>query len=436
MLLKVNKTIKKFNMLKDEEQVTVALSGGADSTALALALKNLGYKVSAIHVNHHLRGEESDRDMKFCEELCEKNNFPLTVHHVDVSEYAQKMGLSTETAARELRYQIFEKCNNKVATAHNLNDCVETTLFNISRGTGLKGTCGIPPIRDNFIRPFIDVTRTEIEKYLEEQNQTFVTDSTNDSDDYSRNKIRHNLLPEFLKINENFLENYKRFRDNVSEDSAYIEEVADNAFSEVKQIEKNTYNAVKVNRLPRAVKHRVIRKILNENDVEVSRERVLELENICNNEGKINPKGNTYFVCKNNTLICEKIENNCENFVKSVEISENVSLYEIFDRKIKVEILSITNVNKNFTNNVMDCDKIIGKATLRGRCEGDKIQLVNRDFTSTVKKLFSSLFDEKTRKNRVVLADEEGVVFVEGAGCAERCKIDAETKRVLFICEN
>lgn len=436
MLLKVKETIEKFNMLKNGEQVTTALSGGADSVALALALKMLGYEVKAVHVNHHLRGEESDRDMKFCEDFCEKNNIPLDVCHVDVLEYAQKTGLSTETAARELRYQFFEKINGKVATAHNLNDCVETTLFNLSRGTGLKGACGIPPVRDSFIRPLADVTRVEIEIFLKEQDQPYVTDSTNNSDDYTRNKIRHNLLPEFLKINENFLENYKRFRDNVSEDSAYLEKLADDAFGKVKLNEENSYNAVKLNDLPLTVKHRVFGKILNVNDVETSRERVLELDNICKNGGKINPKGNTYFVCKNDTLICEKNDNNCENFVKSVEINENISLYEIFDRKIKVEILSIANVNKNFTNNVMDCDKIIGKATLRGRNEGDKIQLVNRDFTSTVKKLFSSLFDEKTRKNRVVLADEEGVIFVEGAGCAERCKIDDKTKRVLFICEN
>ena len=178
MLLKVKETIEKFNMLKNGEQVTTALSGGADSVALALALKMLGYEVKAVHVNHHLRGEESDRDMKFCEDFCEKNNIPLDVCHVDVLEYAQKTGLSTETAARELRYQFFEKINGKVATAHNLNDCVETTLFNLSRGTGLKGTCGIPPVRDNFIRPLADVTRVEIEIFLKEQDQPYVTDST------------------------------------------------------------------------------------------------------------------------------------------------------------------------------------------------------------------------------------------------------------------
>jgi len=435
MLLKVKETIKKYNMLKDDEQTTVALSGGADSTALALALKKLDYEVMAVHINHHLRGEESDRDMKFCEEFCEKNNIHLDVFHVDVLEYAQKTGLSTETAARELRYQIFEKCNGKVATAHNLNDCVETTLFNLSRGTGLKGVCGIPPVRDNFIRPLADVTREEIEIFLREQNQPFVTDSTNNSDDYTRNKIRHNLLPEFLKINENFLENYKRFRDNVSEDSAYLEKLADDALYEVKTNEENSYNAVKLNDLPPAVKHRVFGKILNVNNVETSRERVLELDNICNNGGKINPKGNTYFVCKNDTLICKKTGNNCENFVKSVEISENISLYEIFDRTVKLVIEDIGNVNKNFTNNVLDYDKIIRTATLRGRNSGDKIRLVNREFTSDVKKLFSSLYNEETRKNRLVIADEEGVIFVEGAGCAERCKIDKTTKRVLIFCD-
>lgn len=433
MLLKVKSTIEKYGMLAKEEKVAVGLSGGADSVALTIALKKLGYKVMAVHVNHHLRGEESDRDMHFCEEFCKKNDLPLEVFHVDVVENAKNKGLSVEMSARELRYETFSKLGNvKIATAHNLNDCVETTLFNLTRGTGLKGLTGVPAVRDNFIRPLVDITREEIENFLKDQNQPFVTDSTNNSDDYTRNKIRHNLLPEFLKINENFFENYKKFRDNASEDFQYLDSVASDALSDVRNSQKNAYDAVKVNNLPPAVKHRVLGQILKENDVEVSRERVLKLEFICRDEGKINLKENTYFVCKNNTLRCVFEDNNCD-FLKSVTFDEKIREYEIFDRKIKLEIVKVDKVNKKFTNNQLDYDKIIGMIVLRGREQGDKIQLVNRDFTSTVKKLFSSLYDEETRKNRVVLSDDEGVVMVEGAGCAERCKIDSNTKRVLLL---
>ncbi|MDE7293582.1 MAG: tRNA lysidine(34) synthetase TilS, partial [Oscillospiraceae bacterium] len=188
------------NMLKGHGHVVAALSGGADSVCLLLVLKKLrerlNFALSAVHINHNLRGEESDRDRDFCLRLCEREGIPIRVYSVNAAEYAEKKGYSTEEAARILRYDCFEKESERlsgalIATAHNMGDNTETVLFNLTRGTGVRGLGGIPYKRDNIIRPLLDVSREEIEKYLEAHGQDFVTDSTNLTDDYTRNRIRH-----------------------------------------------------------------------------------------------------------------------------------------------------------------------------------------------------------------------------------------------------
>ena len=172
MIEKLKSTIKEYDLLPDFGEVLVALSGGADSTALLLGLRELGYKVKAVHVNHNLRGEESDRDQSFCRDLCSRLDIPLVVESVDVRGYSEANKLSTEEAARDLRYAAIRRSADcPIATAHNLNDCFETTLFNLVRGTSLGGLLGIPPKRDDIIRPLINVTREEIISYLKLKNQ-------------------------------------------------------------------------------------------------------------------------------------------------------------------------------------------------------------------------------------------------------------------------
>ena len=208
-------TIDEYGMIKKDDCITAALSGGADSVCLLIILKELSDKYSftldALHINHCIRGKESDRDEEFCRNLCKKYDIPLTVIRTDVPAAAAESKKSLEETARDIRYKAFEKHagdKGKIATAHTVSDNAETVILNMARGTGLKGLCGIPPVRDNIIRPLIDVTRQQIEDYLKSMNQGFVTDSTNLSDDYTRNRIRHKIIPELLKINEGF---YKTF---------------------------------------------------------------------------------------------------------------------------------------------------------------------------------------------------------------------------------
>ena len=184
----------------------VALSGGADSVALLLGLLHLGQPLVAAHCNFHLRGEESDADEAFVRQLCEERGVKLYVEHFDTEAYAKQQRISIEMAARELRYDYFEKLRQQlgaasIAVAHHRDDNVETLLLNLVRGSGLKGLCAMQPQNGFIVRPMLNIPRAEIESFLKEAHQPFRTDSTNTDTAFKRNKIRHELLPLLRELN-------------------------------------------------------------------------------------------------------------------------------------------------------------------------------------------------------------------------------------------
>ena len=184
----------------------VALSGGADSVALLLGLLHLGQPLVAAHCNFHLRGEESDADENFVRQLCEGREVKLYVEHFDTEAYAKQQRISIEMAARELRYDFFERLRQQlgadtIAVAHHRDDNVETLLLNLVRGSGLKGLCAMQPQNGFIVRPMLNIPRTEIEAFLKEAHQPFRTDSTNTDTAFKRNKIRHELLPLLRELN-------------------------------------------------------------------------------------------------------------------------------------------------------------------------------------------------------------------------------------------
>ena len=206
MLNKVKQFIAEKHLLKADCLYLVALSGGADSVALLLVLKGLGYSIEAVHCNFHLRGEESLRDEQYCKGLCEREDIPLHIAHFDTKEYADLHKVSIEMAARDLRYKYFFQLKDDLQAAaicvgHHKEDSVETILINLLRGTGLSGMMGISPDANSIIRPLLSVSRQEIEQYLEERKVNYVTDSTNMIDDVVRNKIRLNIIPLLQEIN-------------------------------------------------------------------------------------------------------------------------------------------------------------------------------------------------------------------------------------------
>ena len=244
---KVETFIRQQHLLQSDGRYLVALSGGADSVCLLLVLKQLGYFVEAIHCNFHLRGEESDRDEDFCRSLCAEKQIPLHLVHFDTREYAQLHKVSIEMAARQLRYHHFASlCHDLgfdgVCVAHHQDDVAETVLMNLIRGSGIKGLSGIKPkiqqrlrvgakagipIPLTVIRPLLCVTRDEIEHFLKEIGQDYVTDSTNLVPDVLRNKIRLQVLPLLDEIAPSASRNIVETAENV----AFAEEFLDQAVS-------------------------------------------------------------------------------------------------------------------------------------------------------------------------------------------------------------
>ena len=222
MWSKVERYIKKHKLLKPSELYLVALSGGADSVALLLLLKNAHFNVHAAHCNFRLRGEESDRDEAFCVELCRRLGVELHRAHFDTREYAELHKVSIEMAARELRYKWFEQLREDIGAAgicvaHHRDDSVETVLLNLVRGTGLRGLTGIQPRNGNILRPLLCVSRAEIEAFLAEKGQKYVTDSTNLKADVQRNIVRLEVLPLLRKLNPAVAENIQRTAEYLSE---------------------------------------------------------------------------------------------------------------------------------------------------------------------------------------------------------------------------
>ena len=218
------------NLLNKNDLYIVALSGGSDSVALLLLLKEQGYNIHAAHCNFHLRGAESDRDELFCVELCRQHEVAFHCAHFDTQTYAQLHHVSIEMAARELRYRWFEQLRNDIGAAgicvaHHRDDSVETVLLNLVRGTGLRGLTGIQPRNNYILRPLLGASRADIEQYLATKGQTFVTDSTNLEADVLRNKVRLQVLPMLRELNPAVVENIQRTAENLSSAQAVLDAV-------------------------------------------------------------------------------------------------------------------------------------------------------------------------------------------------------------------
>ncbi|MGN0622240.1 MAG: tRNA lysidine(34) synthetase TilS [Porcipelethomonas sp.] len=419
-------TISTYSMLEGCNKLTAALSGGADSVCLLRILHEIcpryGVSLDAIHINHEIRGEESDRDEDFCRRLCEKLDIPFTAVRYDVPGYAKEKKLSIEEAAREIRYEIFSSHmhkNGKIATAHTASDNAETVLINLVRGTGLKGLAGIPPVRDKFIRPLIEITRNDVEAYLKSIDQDFITDSTNLSLDYTRNKIRHIVIPALTEINSSFVSTVSSESGIISDENEYIEKHAEEVFE--KCFENGRLRGL--SGYPPVIVNRCVMKFLKSEKIPVNHERIKAVADIAVNGGKINVSSGTYVICRKDILYISRNENTCCELSVPLETGENT----IFPSK---KLLAFEGENGTVC---MDHDKIKGRMILRNRRFGDKIQLAGRNFNSSVKKLLNEKIPGYERPYIHFIEDEEGLIFIENIGIAERVKVTEKTDRFFSV---
>lgn len=442
MLNKVKNTISEYNLISHPESVLVGLSGGADSVALLVCLKKLGYNVSAMHINHNLRGCESDRDEQFCIELCKNLGIPLTVKSVDVKGYCRENKLGIEQGARELRYKSFASAGaDKICTAHTLSDSVETMILNLIRGTALKGLCGVPYKRENIVRPLIVCTREEVEGFLNERGIEYVTDSTNNSDDYTRNKIRHLIIPKLIEIsdcqNGNFYKNISRTIKSISLDESYLGVRAE-CLLEDAHIDKDTYDIEMIISQNEAISNRAFIMLLKRYGVEVSQSKLEDLKTACFENKKINLKKNVYASTKSGKLIFSEGKKKTETYSQEISFQNGNTVEEDFyGKRVNIKLLNrdieLTNIHNMFTKKNIDYDKIKGRILLRNRLGGDKIRLPDRGITKTIKKLFNENIPIELRDKTVILSDDDGVIYVEGFGADERVSADENTKHILYV---
>ena len=242
MIAEVLRDCERCGLLSRGDSVIAALSGGADSVALLHFLISIKekyqLKVSAAHLNHGIRGAEAAGDELFCKLLCRAWQVELFVRHADVPALARQRGISEELCGREERYAFFEELARekraKIATAHTASDNAETLLFHLARGTSLRGAAAIPPKRGNVIRPLLSRTRAEIEAYCEANHLRYVTDSTNLSDEYTRNRIRHHVIPALREVNPALEAALTRFTRDAAEVSNFLERQAERLLSEAR----------------------------------------------------------------------------------------------------------------------------------------------------------------------------------------------------------
>ena len=429
MKRRVKQFIETNNLLDSRKLYLVGLSGGADSVALLLILRELGYNVGAAHCNFKLRGEESDRDENFVKELCLKTNIPLHVIHFDTREYASLHQVSIEMAARDLRYGYFRHlCKDigaeGVCIAHHRDDAVETLLMNMLRGAGLHGLTGIRPKNDFVVRPLLSVSRKEITEYLDSIGQNYVTDSSNLVDDVLRNKIRLRVLPLLEEIAPGATANIDKTANYLREAEKVYQAEIDSELEEV----DNIMPVVKLMELPSpsAFLHEWLSPFgFNSSQTE----QIL---------AAANGESGREFLSSTHTLVIDRGNLVVEPTVqpmKSIKIPE-AGTYR-YDESIlyKVEITDELGISKTSDIATLDSEKVVFPLTIRQVQVGDSFV----PFGMKGRKLVSDyLTDIKLsvlqKRRQMVVEDASGnIVWIIGYRTDNRYRVTDTTKSILRI---
>ncbi|MBQ4338358.1 MAG: tRNA lysidine(34) synthetase TilS [Clostridia bacterium] len=440
MICKVRRTVEKYKLLPEGSHVTVALSGGADSMALLYSLlmlrDELKLEISAAHVNHGLRGDDADRDEAFVREQCEKLGVRLEVLRADVGALAKESGESIEECGRRIRYDFFASLGQGriTATAHNLNDRAETFLFNFTRGTGLRGLCSTPVERGNIVRPLIDCSRAEIERFCEENSIEFVTDKTNFETVYARNKIRHGAVECLRQINPSFEESAQRCIDSLNEDEDLLSCLAAELLE--KSRVTNGFDASVLDSAHIAVKKRAVAAaIFEKTSQRIDSKTLCDICDVLKTQGKRQISGGSYVRVRKGILDFPVFENGEE-----IEIPFTDEEFRFGDAIVQISIINKNDIDSLQNSDIeileyrIDYDKINGSVVFRNRREGDRVSPAGRGCSKTLKKLFNEMsIEPEKRSGLLIVVDGSGILAVERVGVDERCAVTAETEKIMRI---
>lgn len=416
-----------YDMLPKQGIVLCAVSGGKDSMYLMEKLRELspayGYTVYCAHFNHRLRGEESDRDERFVRDFCEKNAVPCRCGSGNVAAFAEENGMGIEEAARVLRYEFLETTADEVgalriATAHTADDNLETLLFNLARGTGLKGLCGIPPVRGRIIRPLLQVGAEEILRELKQKGIAYVEDSTNAINDCSRNKIRHGVVPLLREINPGFDSNAVRCQSTLREDSEYLDGLAATFIKN--NFHERSVSASKFAALPAPISARVLQ-MLAPRGLSAAHIALIRKIASCGDGHAVADIPDMRVIRDYDSLIFDA-EESVDILTRELIIGGVTQIPEAGLEIVCQFIKNCMDVHNSFNTFYFKNDNIYDKLFIKSRSEGDKIRLNGRKCTKTLKKLFSEEKLNGLNRGRIpVLYDAEGPVAVYRFGVAERC---------------
>lgn len=452
-------TVFEHNMINKGDRVLAAVSGGADSVCMLHVLSrlkdSLGFSIYCAHLNHGLRGVAADNDEQFVVELCGRLNIPVFTKTVDVAALARGKKLSTEEAGRMARYEFFGELSkkfriDKIATAHNKNDNAETVLMRILRGTGIDGLKGISYVReDGVIRPVLDLSRTEIENYCSENSLEFCTDATNFENDYTRNKIRNQLIPYLEEsFNAKTVDSLCRLAENAREDAEFLESYARRLYARLcnplpgnKSI---TLHIESLAMVDKAIVARVIRIAAAEEKQGLRLEKkhiddVLELMTKQTGAAIDLPDGLTVSVQYGWLLFEDK------NSVKKIQGEENgfftaisplqTVFVEPLGKSVSLKIEDAKTYICKVNETAISYDAIEGQMLfLRSRRSGDHIVWFPDGRTKKIKNVLIDYKIPKNDRDRIpLLCTGSEVLAIVGSRVSEKYKITNETERALVI---
>lgn len=448
MLNEVIEFNKRYGLLDGCSNVIMGLSGGADSVALFHVLRELGgrygFTLVAVHVHHGIRGEEADRDLDFCRSLCKQYGVKLWEFFYDIPRLAKELSLSPEEAGRKVRYDSFKSVaaeyeNSRIAVAHHGNDRAETVIFNMTRGTGMKGLRGIMPMRDNIIRPLLCVTKADIINYLDGLHQDYCLDSTNESNDYSRNRIRNVILPELTKINSGAVSNICSMADKMLELNEFVESYIDAMYAKCAvEDEKGILLKRPENTCAYIVKGMIIKAINNLKGTlkDITDSHITEIcEMFDKQNGRridikygitVQKEEKGIFFLKDSGITYNEFE---------VEIPSKVVLPDgNFMEFRKILWDNCQKISNEVCTKFFDYDKIKNRLLIRNRRKDDYF-VVNS--AGNRKKLNRYFIDCKVpghiRDSIFLLADGDHIMWIPGGRISEEYKITEDTKNVLCV---
>nr|WP_312578765.1 tRNA lysidine(34) synthetase TilS [Sedimentibacter sp.] len=451
-LIKYN--ILQNNLINRGDNILIGLSGGPDSVFLfhnlRLLKETLSFNLYASHINHMYRGADAQHDEDFVRSLCEQYGIKLYVKRKNATDYANELHVTEEEAGRILRYNFFRENlksvgGGKIAVAHNLNDQAETVLQRIIRGTGIDGLGAMSLKKDDIIRPMLNINRSEIERYLKENNYAFCIDKTNAKAIYGRNKIRLNLIPYLEKdFNPNIQNTLFRMSEVMEKDSKIIEKYINLKFDDVlvKKNENEIFlDLYKLKKMEQYEVGRVIRKSLelikgNTNNIEMKH---IEYAKNFIRAGKTGKKidlseGCTLSISYNN-LIIRKIVEKLDRFEYNIMIglplhikeTEKVLLCKVLDASENKQLLNKKDVR-------FDYDKVIGKLTARNRMPGDSIVPCGMSGSKKLKNVFIDMkVPVEERDKKLIIEDESNILWVEGYRIHDNYKVSSSTKKILYL---